>query len=66
MAEKVGSLAYETAQLRLAMRNMRASYIENVRTGRCKMDAKALAEFDEQLEIQNARYRNAKGLSAKR
>lgn len=63
MAQKIGTLAYETAQLRLAMRTMRANYLENVRTGRCKMDAKALAEFDEQLEIQNAR---SKTLSAKR
>lgn len=32
------------------MRRLRGAYMENVRAGKCKFDAKVLAEFDRTLE----------------
>jgi hypothetical protein len=32
-----------------AMRQLRGAYMENVRAGRCAMDEKILAEFDQEL-----------------
>jgi hypothetical protein len=40
-------------QLRHALRQMRGAYIENVKAGRCKMDKRALAAFDVELEKLN-------------
>jgi hypothetical protein len=60
---KVGSMQYEMLQLRLAMRTVRARYMENVRKGKVKYDPQALSYFDEQLESANAR---SKSISAKR
>lgn len=37
-------------RLKHVLRQIRASYMQNVREGKCEHDPKALAYFDEQLE----------------